>query len=239
MRGKRKMSRARKKAAQATQGVELIEQVIAIVARNPQAIAGFCGDAPLPNPRPMNAERLATLTFPSGAPLPPSLKRWLAFDMSWLAGFGWFDGAGNLTPRRIDEIVTDEFDQDDGPFAGMWGNMYAPLVDCASECFLLPGGSDSRRIFAVTAKPDRLGEYPVLVVDIDDMPYAAVMYPGFDVFMGDEAGMPDVACDWGTYEELFDDPRYGGRMRDHAKLLFHGRPSVEMMDEEWGGELEE
>ena len=211
------------------QGVDLIEQVIAEVSRHPSAIAGFCGDHPLQAPAPLPAEILATLSFPSGRPLPPSLRRWLAFDASWLAGFGWFDTDLRFTPRRLDEIVTAEFEE-------VWGEMYEPLTDRTGECFLLPGGSDSRRIFAVS-QPDSQGEYPVLVIDTDDIPYAAVMYPGFDVFLADEAGIAGVACDWGTYEDLFKDRRYAGRMRDHARYLFNGRPSAEITDEAWGGEI--
>ncbi|MGO8947812.1 MAG: hypothetical protein ACLQUY_09145, partial [Ktedonobacterales bacterium] len=203
--------------------------VIAVVSQDPTAIAGFCGDHPLQAPTPLPAELLATLTFPSGKPLPPSLKRWLAFDAGWLAEFGWFDAEGRFTPRRIDEIVTAEFEE-------LWGEMYEPLVDRTGECFLLPGGSDSRRIYAV-AQLDSLGEYPVLVIDNDDLPYAAVMYPGFDVFLADEAGIAGVASDWGTYEDLFKDRRYAARMREHAHYLFNGRPSAEITDAAWGGEI--
>lgn len=218
---------SRKKPVAVAQGVELIEAVIERVRAHPHAIAGFCGDHPLEAPRPLPAEQLERLTFPSGKPLPPSLKRWLAFDASWLADFGWFDAVGAFTPRSLDQIVTDEFDM-------LWGEMYAPVAARTGECFLLPGGSDSRRIFAVT-EPDSQGEYPVLVIDTDDLPYAAVMYPGFDIFMADEAGIEGAACDWGTYEDLFNDRRYAGRMREHARLLFKGRPSAEIQDVEWGG----
>jgi hypothetical protein len=63
------------------------------------------------------------------------------------------------------------------------------------------------------------------------------MYPGFDVFLADEAGIDDVACNWGTYEGLWNDRRYAARMREHAPYLFKGRPSAEITDEEWGGEI--
>ena len=224
------MSRKRT-AKPVIQGVELIEQVIAVVSKDPHAIAGFCDDYPLQSPTPLPAELLATLTFPSGKALPPSLKRWLAFDASWLSNFGWFDANLHLTPRGIDEIVTAEFDE-------LWGGMYEPLADRGGECFLLPGGSDSRRIYAIS-EPDSQGEYPVLVIDNDDLPYAAVMYPGFDVFLADEAGIKGVACNWGTYEGLWNDRRYAGRMREHARYFFKGRPSAEISDAEWGGEAAE
>ncbi len=213
------------------QGVELIDLVIAQVREDPNCISGFCGDRPLAEARPLSAEVLETLTFPSGKPLPPSLKRWLAYDASWLQELGWFSSLEGpvFTPRRIDEIVHDEYDAAEWPMS--WGEMYAPLADRCSECFLLPGGSDSRRIYAVT-EPDALGEYPVMVVDNDDLPYAGVMYPGFDVFMADEAGF--ALHPFGTYEDLFDDPRYTARLNEHAGYLFAGKRGVEIYEEEWG-----
>jgi hypothetical protein len=113
--------------------------------------------------------------------------------------------------------------------------MYEPLADRLSACFLLPEGSDSRRIFAVTA-PDASGEYPVVVVDTNDLPYAAVMYPGFDVYLGDMAGLLDL--EFGTYESLHEDPRYAVRLREPAHHLFGGKPGIEIYEDEWGGSEE-
>jgi hypothetical protein len=210
------------------QGAALMEVVIERVRRNPRPIAGFCGDYPLTRPQPMPPETLASLTFPSGKPLPPSLRRWLAFDTSWLESLGWF-ADGRFTPRRIDEIVTAEFEP-------LWGEMYQPLADRLGECFLLPQGTESRRVFAVT-EPDTLGEYPVIVVDVDDLPYAAVMYPGFDIYMADLSGLAIHTGD--TYEDLADDPRYLARMRHHVHHLFRGKNGIEVYDAEWGGLMED
>ncbi len=88
-------------------------------------------------------------------------------------------------------------------------------------------------LYSVTEEPDALGEYPVLVVDTDDIPYAAVMYPGFDVFMADEAGLG--IHDFSTYESLHEDARYAARLAHHAQLLFGGKRGIEIGDEEWGG----
>jgi hypothetical protein len=208
------------------QGVELIQKVIERVKAVPASIAGYCGDRPLVDARPLPAEVIAQLAFPTGKPLPPSLKRWLAFDASWLFNLGWFSSLEEptFTPRSIAEIVRNELGEP-------WGECYEPLAGRFAECFLLPGGSDSRRIYAVTA-PDALGEYPVLVVDIDDQPYAAVMYPGFDVFMADTAGFG--IHDFETYESLFKDERYAPRLTEHAHRLFGGKLGIEMSDEEWG-----
>jgi hypothetical protein len=216
------------------QGVELIDMVIERVKADPYSISGFCSDRPLTEAKPLSAEVIERLTFPSGKPLPPSIKRWLAFDASWLQDLGWFSSLDEptFTPRTISQIVGDEFD--DPQFMSPWGEMYQPLDERCGECFLLPGGSDSRRIYAVT-EPDALGEYPVLVIDTDDLPYAAVMYPGFDVYMADEAGFG--LHNFETYESLFEDKRYAPRLNEHARHLFNGKPGIEIYEDEWGDPL--
>jgi hypothetical protein len=171
------------------------------------------------------------------------LKRWLAFDAGWLESFGWFASLEPpiFSPRTIGQIADAEFGRDYELLKQITGvegdlNFYGPLDERLPECFLLPEGSDSRRIFAVT-EPDELGEYPVIVIDEDDIPYAAVMYPGFDVYMADEAGVLDL--DFGAYEDLHDDERFASRMRAHAGHIFAGRPGAEMQDPEWYGEAGE
>ena len=162
------------------------------------------------------------------------------FDAGWLERFGWFS---SLTPpvfslRGIGQIADDEFGRDYDLIKQITGtegdlNFYSGLDERLPECFLLPEGSDSRRIFAVT-EPDELGEYPVMVIDEDDIPYAAVTYPGFDVFMADLAGLLNL--DFDTYESLHDDTRYQSRLRQHAANIFHGTAGAEMHDPEWYGE---
>jgi hypothetical protein len=213
----------------AIQGADLIDLVIARVREDPHCISGFCGDYPLSRPQPLAPEVIAQLAFPSGKRLPPSLQRWLAFDAGWLERFGWFSSLTPpvFSPRGIGQIADDEFGRDYDLLKQITGsegnlNFYAGLDERLPECFLLPEGSDSRRIFAVT-EPDELGEYPVMVIDEDDVPYAA-----------DLAGLLDL--DFDTYESLHDDKRYQSRLRQHAARIFHGKPSAEMQDPEWYGE---
>jgi hypothetical protein len=212
------------------------------VRHNPRPLAGFCGDYPLVAPRPLAPEVLVGLTFPSGKPLPLSLTRWLAFDASWLQSLGWFASLEPpvFAPRPLSQIA----DADYGPkwrnivaIAGLEGdlNYYTAFDPMFPECFLLPEGTESRRIFAVT-EPDAQGEYPVLVINADD-PYVAIMYPGFDVYLGDLAGVLDL--DFGTYESLHRDKRYATRLALHARRLFDGKPSIELMNpESWFTEEE-
>jgi hypothetical protein len=220
------------------QGAEFIDLAIASVRLDPRPIAGFCNDYPLVELHPLPAEVLADLTFPSGKPLPPSLKRWLAFDDSWLQSLGWFSSLDDpvFTPRTLGQIADAEYGPDMRQAAALAGvdegdlNFYSLLDPLFPECFLLPQGTDSRRIFAVT-EPDETGEYPVLAIDEDDVSYVAVMYPGFDVYMGDVSGVLDL--NFGTYESLHEDPRYAKRLALHARHLFGGKPSIELMDSEW------
>ncbi len=170
----------------------------------------------------MAEDVLARAAFPSGRPLPPSLRAWLAYDTSLLVRHGWFtpDGpdGGEFAPRPIDRLVGEEM----GDF---WGAEFAWLAGRFSECFLLPGGSDSRRVLAVT-EPDEEGEYPVFALDLDDMPYLGLMYPGFDVYLADTAdllGLPERE----TYTDLIGHPTYGPRMRRHAARCFAGADCVE------------
>jgi hypothetical protein len=155
------------------------------------------------------------MAFPGGRPLPPSLRRWLTFDTGLLTQYEWFapDDSLRLTPRPLHEIVTAEWGED------VWVDCYAPLGDRFPQCFLLPGGSDSRRVYVVT-EPDEQDEYPVLAIDVDDAPLVCVMYPGFDVYLAETTGVVDV--EFSDYTALADDPAYGSRMRTHGRQLFGG-----------------
>jgi hypothetical protein len=195
-------------------GVVLVERVI-------DALRARSGDV---ERRPLAPDVLAATAFPSGRALPPSVRRWLEFDTGMLAGAGWLASsrASGLTPRPLDDIATTEWGAD-------WGAFYAPLATRFSECFLLPGGTDSRRVLA-TGEPDEYGEYPVFAIDIDDLPYIGLMYPGFDVYLADTFDLIDRSLiDQGTggYDSLVDHPLYGERMRQHAQRWFDGHTSSE------------
>jgi hypothetical protein len=219
-------------------GVPLVERVLGAIRAEPQRLI-VNGDPLLTSrARPLPPEALATddvgrlrldraslgprpaATFPSGRPLPPSLRRWLEFDTDLLARCGWLDAGdpGRFTPRRLDEIATAEWGPD-------WGGLYAPLAGPFDECFLLPGGTDSRRILA-TGSTDSFGEAPVFALDIDDLPYVGLMYPGFDVYLADTFGLLPAPTEDG-YGFLMDDPVYGDRMREHARHWFGGEGCAE------------
>lgn len=205
--------------AETTDGaVALVEQVIARVSAEPGRLvldyapwAGTWLDGP---PAPVPADVLATLRFPGGRPLPPSLRRWLEFDASMLTRFGWFapGGGHRLAPRPLGDVAAAEFGEP-------WATIYRPVSARFAECFLLPGGSDSRRVLVVD-EPDEAGEYPVFALDIDDLPCMELMYPGFDVYLADTAGVINKPS--GGYSTLAADATYGSRMRTHARHAFRG-----------------
>ncbi|EGX58112.1 hypothetical protein SZN_19350 [Streptomyces zinciresistens K42] len=202
-------------------GVALTERAIEAVRRDPAARVLPYAPAPWAEggvPRPLSGDALAAAVLPSGRPLSPSLRTWLAHDAGLLERHGWFTPDGRLAPRPLDRLVGDEMSQ-------AWAPDFAWLSARFPECFLLPGGSDSRRVLAVT-EPDARGEYPVLALDLDDLPYLGLMYPGFDVWLADTAGVVDLGRRE-TYTDLMGHPSYGPRMREHAARCFAGESGVQ------------
>ncbi|WP_051386369.1 hypothetical protein [Actinokineospora inagensis] len=193
----------------AAHGAELTERVLDVVRQDPTrpmfdypSVSWVDGA-----PTPMAPDVLASLRFPSGRPLTPSLRAWLAFDTTLFARHHWFTDTGALAPRPLDAIVTAELGQP-------WGECYAPIA--LPECFLLPGGSDSRRVLVVT-EPDSAGEYPIVAIDVDDMPFVGIMFPGFDVYVAEAAGL--LTFDFDTYTAIENNPVYRPRVRHHTHLF--------------------
>ncbi len=200
----------------AAHGTALTERVIASVEADPHrpilAYSPWAGPWLTGEPEPLPADLLADAVFPSGRPLPPSLRRWLAFDAGLLRRFGWLDGDGRFTPRSLGELAHDELGE-------LWGSCFDPVSDRFDECFLLPGGSDSRRVLA-TGVGDAHGEYPVYALDVDDLPCIELMYPGLDVYLADTCGLLTIEGD--GYSSLAEDAVYGRRMLTHAHQVFGG-----------------
>ncbi|GLW69648.1 hypothetical protein Kpho02_19470 [Kitasatospora phosalacinea] len=197
-------------------GRALTERALARVRADPSRLvldhdrfAGPWVEGPL-RPRP------DLTAFPSGHPLPPSLRAWLAYDSGMLERHGWFDRSGALAPRTLGEIAVEEYGE-------LWGSCFEPFSALFGECFLLPGGSDSRRVLSVGpyGERDELGEYPVFALDVDDLPYAVLMHPGFDVYLAETAGVLPSDGRPG-YDRLRHDPRYAARMRAHARGRLRG-----------------
>lgn len=162
-------------------GAELVERVIAY-------LSAARGRFQVLQPRPLAPALIDRLTFTDGAPLPPSLRRWLAFDTSWLK-------------RATGLEVSHDREQLDS----------APLVDLAARQW---SDEDTRAVFSVlsaalpargalldrdptslhtlyTGSPDPHGEYPVVSVDIDETPpLVTIDHAGFDLWLAAMAGYP-------------------------------------------------
>ncbi|MFJ8623543.1 hypothetical protein ACIRD3_11950 [Kitasatospora sp. NPDC093550] len=212
----------------AEHGAALTERAVAAVRAHPRrpvlAYDRFAGPWVDGEPRPVAPGALERAVFPSGRPLPPSLRHWLAYDTGLLRRFGRLaeDGTGVpvFTPRPLGEIALAEFGEG-------WGAPFTALSERFDECFLLPGGSDSRRVLA-TGVPDGHGEYPVFALDVDDLPCIELMYPGLDVYLADTAGLPLRRGE--GYSALAAHPVYGARMREHARNRLGGRLSELCLD---------
>ncbi|MQS16599.1 hypothetical protein F7Q99_31530 [Streptomyces kaniharaensis] len=206
-------------------GAALIDRVIARVKQDGWPTA----DAPdITEPVPLAPETIDRLRLAGDRPLPPSLRRWLAFDSSWLSEIGWYDDeqAPVFEGRALGD-TTEWMYGSDGVMVGMFADFEKLLP---SPCLPLVGGSDSRRLLYL-GRPDSTGEYPVLVTDIDDLPYVAVMYPGLDVYLADLADVIDL--DFDTYTGLMSHPEYGSRMREHAENTELGPDGLEFQDLDW------
>jgi hypothetical protein len=205
------------------QGIALVDLVIDRVRLDPYSIT-VLRQYPLLAPAPLAPQAIAALALPSGKSLPPSLLRWLAFDATWLAQFGWLTTRDHpqLTPRRLEEVVADGLE-----YTG-WAQDFRRLGDRFDECFLLPPfGEETCRIL-VASEPDDWGEYPILVADVDDTPVLDLVYPGFDVYLASIARLPipqrrDADVTWTT---LFALPPYRQRLTTHAQRLFSGHREV-------------
>ncbi|HET9991699.1 MAG TPA: hypothetical protein VFQ65_24390 [Kofleriaceae bacterium] len=185
-------------------GVALVEQAIAkSKANNAKA-------------KPLVAKVIAGLRMPDGSTIPASLATWLAYDNGELDAID-----NNRIPwKDFTELMAETYGEDTVPLLAPFAARFP------GKCLLLPGGSDSRR-FLYAGTPDSAGEYPVFVVDIDDVPWVGLCYPGFDVYIAEASG---VTIDTDGYMVEKSGP-YGEALQAQANLNFGG-----VLEHELGGE---
>lgn len=165
---------------QAPRGDLLVDAVI-------ERVRAKAGRIRIAKPRPMAPALVETLRFSDGSELSPSMKRWLAFDASWLAGrcVDWDVDAKRpaLEVCTIARLVHDHVSR-------VFAPAYEPLPSVMPQAkgIALDVGADSMRLLFLGER-DRHGEYPVLWVDVDDTPCLGVWMPGFDVWLAVEDGL--------------------------------------------------
>jgi hypothetical protein len=191
--------------------------VVAKLSREKTLKLGGCG-IPYAPPKPLDAKKIDALAFPGGKPLPPSLKRWLAFDARYL---GIFKSLARPKLERVSflDMMKHEFD-------ARTAETYDFSFVLPGDCYVVPGGSDSRR-FLYVGDVDDAGEYPILLVDTDDTPFVCVEYPGLDVYLAMEFGVVK-AHGADEYAGLFEDPAWKSAMEAQARKNLCGFKSIDM-----------
>jgi len=211
-------------APRGLRGVALVEHVIAEFAAGRLQLLGYSpsGELVTREPAPLTPEQLAGLTLAGGAPLPPSLRRWLAFDAKFFPSLPFVPSLIEkpdrpaLEPRRLPELV--------GPtWAPSFQNLAQELLTGAF--YVLAQGSDSTFALYVgqAGQPDALGEYPVLDVRTDDEPNVTLLAPGFDVWLALRMNTLDLE----GARNLFDYAPYASAMEEQARLNLAGHRALE------------
>jgi ankyrin repeat protein len=201
-----------------TRGADLVDLVVEKVR---------AGASPLRihDPRPLAREVIDRLAFADGAPLPPSLRRWLEFDASWLVrSIEMITSLDDpqLTDRPLAELAATQWDQQVAPFFAELAAVVPP------RGAFLDRGCDSFRLLS-TGAPDASGEYPVLCLDVDDSPLAMLETAGFDLWLASVAGVEcdpaEVAADLAdARRRLFGDGDHLEMMGAWVACDDHGRP---------------
>jgi hypothetical protein len=144
----------------------------------------------------LSVAELAELSL-NGKPLPPSLRRWLAFNTAWAE----FD----FQPTKLEQHMGPAFKVFEKLLPGDFYSMRASQ-------------SDSTWWFLYAGDADELGEYPIFLADIDDWYLVKIAYPGFDVFLAEYctgAGRGWRADLSGKYQD-------DAALRRHAEMNFQG-----------------
>jgi hypothetical protein len=191
-------------------GEALVDIVIAKIEEEGGGLFGMAQVA-AEDPEGLTPEELAGLSLPGGRPLPPSLAKLLAYDQDFLDVLeDDDDGKLALSFRSFKDMMAEQFDDETAENAD-----FTEVLP--GQCLLLPGGTDSRR-FMYVGEPDRFGEYPVFGVDIADVPFVTIEYPGLDVFLADGV-TEDILTEEG---DCLEHPVYGPMLADQAERNFAG-----------------
>jgi hypothetical protein len=189
-------------------GDALVDSVLAKIEEEGGGLLGMVVE----EPEGLTPEELAGLSLPGGRPLPPSLAKFLAYDQDFLDVLeDGDDGKLALSFRTFKDMMAEQFDDETAENADFTNVL-------PGQCLVLPGDGEARR-FMYVGEPDAFGEYPVFVVDISDIPFVAIEYPGLDVFLAE--GVTEVILDEDV-DNCFEHPVYGPMLEDQARRNFAG-----------------
>lgn len=205
-----------------TRGPGLVEEVIAAVAAAGRLPIGHLQDPPSTSePAPLAPARLGAMVLPDGRALPPSLRRWLAFDAVLL---GLQMAGDRLAATSLTGLVRDAF-----------GDEHAATVRGVEErllpgdCIPLPTPTvcpDDCRVFLYAGgEPDATGDRPVLGIDFSDSGVIGVFACGFDVYLARVAGLLTATAALGASPPGYEE--------DHAtsEAVLGGRSILDVDDE--------
>jgi hypothetical protein len=163
---------------------------------------------PTDPPRPLTRAPIDQLAMPDGREIPASLARWLADDTLDI-----FEGKQpTLRWRSFADMMREQFDAETAQQFADFGKLLT------GKCLALPDGSDSRR-FLYAGQPDGHGEYPIFVVDTDELPWVGLAYPGFDAYIA-EGRVANVIT--GDYLDAWQHQHWAPYLEHHARANFRG-----------------
>jgi hypothetical protein len=171
-------------------------------------------------PRPLTRAQIDQLAMPDGKEIPQSLAAWLAYDT--LDIFEGSKAAPRLKWRSFGDMMREQFDDETAAHYADFGKLLT------GQCLVLPGGSDSRR-FMYAGTPDAHGEFPIFIVDTDELPWVGLAYPGFDAYIADGL-VANVITD--TYMDAWQHDHWAPHLEHHARTNFGGFKALDYQDPE-------
>ncbi len=171
-------------------------------------------------PRGLPRAQIAQLSMPDGSEIPESLAAWLAYDT--LPIFEGSKTAPRLKWRSFADMMAEEFDDETASTFADFGKLLT------GKCLVLPNGADSRR-FMYAGKPDAHGEYPIFIVDTDELPWVGLAYPGFDAYIAD-GRVANVVTK--TYMDAWQHDHWAPHLEHHARTNFGGFKALDYQEPE-------
>lgn len=184
--GAKKKSAAGSRTSDAVRGVALVEAAIANLTANGGKLpsARTIKRPKSTKPSPIDASLVDKLALADGAHLPPSLRRWLAFDSSWL-GLMIDPDKARIRAMSFGELLALRE-------PGL-AKIFAPIEELLlpGDCYPVPTPTECHEqaiLFlyagADNVKRDAHGELPVLGIDFQDEAMIGVYGAGFDLYLG-------------------------------------------------------